>query len=182
MWETWWPGVWLGAGGVKRWTVYFWSEPFFPVLSHGVGCWFPDTLCIRITQGLPPRVRNWAGLAWDPRMYISHMFQTFWEPLCRSGPFYGHLSKEFEKLCILFTYLNWCLKFFFINLISKELNFPLLKILMFYFKIFFLFLFLAAPHSLRDLSSPTRIEPEPSAVKVRSPNHWTTREFPILMF
>ena len=49
------------------------------------------------------------------------------------------------------------------------------------------FFFLAAPCSLRDLSSPTRIEPGPVAVKVPSPNHWTAREVPlnniyILMF
>ena len=36
--------------------------------------------------------------------------------------------------------------------------------------------FLAAPCSMRDLSSPTRIEPSPPAVEARSPNHWTARE------
>ena len=42
-----------------------------------------------------------------------------------------------------------------------------------------LFSFLAAPHGMRDLSSPTRNEPEPPAVEAQSPNHWTTREFPV---
>ena len=43
--------------------------------------------------------------------------------------------------------------------------------------LFCFFVFLAALHSLWDSSSPTRIEPSPLAVKVWSPNHWTTREF-----
>ena len=30
-----------------------------------------------------------------------------------------------------------------------------------------------------DLSSPTRDEPEPPTVEAQSPNHWTTREFPV---
>ena len=42
-----------------------------------------------------------------------------------------------------------------------------------------LILFLAMLLSLRDLISPTRDEPGPSAARgVWSPNHWTTREFP----
>ena len=36
----------------------------------------------------------------------------------------------------------------------------------------------AALHGLLDLSFPTRDRTRPSAVKVPSPNHWTTREFP----
>ena len=52
-----------------------------------------------------------------------------------------------------------------------------MKVVVFLFLFLFLFL-LAMPHSLWDFSSPTRIEPGPSAVKVQSPNHWTTREFP----
>ena len=39
--------------------------------------------------------------------------------------------------------------------------------------------FLAMPQGLRDLNSPTRIEPGSPAVEVRSPNHWIAREFPI---
>ena len=42
------------------------------------------------------------------------------------------------------------------------------------------FFFLAAPHSLRDLSSPPGIEPAPPAVEARSLNHWTAREVPII--
>ena len=34
--------------------------------------------------------------------------------------------------------------------------------------------FLAVPCGLWDLSSPPGIEPGPSAVRTRSPNHWTT--------
>ena len=41
-----------------------------------------------------------------------------------------------------------------------------------------LFLFLAAPCSLWDLSSWPGVELGPSAVKARSPNHWTSRKFP----
>ena len=37
------------------------------------------------------------------------------------------------------------------------------------------FFFLATPCSLQDLSLSTRIGPRPWAVKVLSPNHWTTR-------
>ena len=38
------------------------------------------------------------------------------------------------------------------------------------------YFFLAAPRGLWGLSS----QPGPSLVKARSPNHWTTREFPTL--
>ena len=41
-----------------------------------------------------------------------------------------------------------------------------------------LFFFLAAQCSLWDLSSPTRDQTQALAVKARSPNHWTAREFP----
>ena len=44
------------------------------------------------------------------------------------------------------------------------------------------FFYLAAPDGLRGPSSQSRIEPWPSEVKVCSPNHWTTREFPIVLF
>ena len=40
------------------------------------------------------------------------------------------------------------------------------------------FFFLAAPHSLQDLGSQPGMEPRAPAVEARSPNHWTTREFP----
>ena len=40
----------------------------------------------------------------------------------------------------------------------------------------------AAPHGLRDLSSPPRDETRTTAVKVLSPNHWTTRELPVYKF
>ena len=46
----------------------------------------------------------------------------------------------------------------------------------------FFFLFLAVPYGLWDLSSPTRIEPVPSAAKAQSLNCWTTREFPVNLF
>ena len=39
--------------------------------------------------------------------------------------------------------------------------------------------FLATSHGMRDLSSPTRDESEPPTVEAQSPNHWTTREFPV---
>ena len=32
---------------------------------------------------------------------------------------------------------------------------------------------------MRDLSSPTRNEPEPPAVEAQSPNHWINRELPV---
>ena len=57
--------------------------------------------------------------------------------------------------------------FFFFNF-----NFKIL----FHFKI--LFIFWAAPHSLWDLSSPTRDWTWATAVKAPSPNHWTAGEFP----
>ena len=46
------------------------------------------------------------------------------------------------------------------------------------------FFFLAAPLGFPDLSSLTkgRIEPGATAVKVRSPNHWTAREVPTKPF
>ena len=45
---------------------------------------------------------------------------------------------------------------------------------------FLIFFFLARLHSLQDLSTPQPgIEPRPLAVKAWSPNHWTTREFPV---
>ena len=40
------------------------------------------------------------------------------------------------------------------------------------------FFFAAALHSLWDLSSPTRGEPRPEAVKASNPHHWTARELP----
>ena len=48
----------------------------------------------------------------------------------------------------------------------------------FRFKFILFFFFLAAPHGLRGLSSPTRGQTRPSAVKAWGPNHWTAREFP----
>lgn len=65
-----------------------------------------------------------------------------------SGTFYVYMSKEFKKLSVPFTYLNWYLKFFFINLISKELNSPLLRILMFNFYYYYFLLHIAAGRSL----------------------------------
>ena len=37
------------------------------------------------------------------------------------------------------------------------------------------------PHSLWDLSSPTRIKPRPLAVGAGSPNLWTVREVPSIV-
>ena len=50
----------------------------------------------------------------------------------------------------------------------------------FYFILFYSFL--ASPHDLWDLSSPTRDWTHATAVKVPSPNHWTTREFLVSHF
>ena len=44
----------------------------------------------------------------------------------------------------------------------------------------FFFSLLALPLSLWDLSSRPGIKYRPLAVRVQSPNHWTTREFPLL--
>ena len=41
----------------------------------------------------------------------------------------------------------------------------------------YIFFFLATPQGLQDLSSPTRGQTWPPAVKAQSPNHWTAREF-----
>ena len=41
---------------------------------------------------------------------------------------------------------------------------------------------LAAPCGLQDLSSLTRDQTQAPAVKVPSPNHWTTKEFPFFFF
>ena len=38
--------------------------------------------------------------------------------------------------------------------------------------------FIGTCHAMRDLSSLTRDRTQALAVKVLSPNHWTTREFP----
>ena len=38
--------------------------------------------------------------------------------------------------------------------------------------------FLATPHSMEDLSSPTRDQTHAPAVGAWSPNHWTTGEVP----
>ena len=43
-------------------------------------------------------------------------------------------------------------------------------------------LFLAAQHSLQDLSPWPGIESRPLTVKAQSPNHWTVREFSILVY
>ena len=46
------------------------------------------------------------------------------------------------------------------------------------------FFFSCLPHSWEAcgiLVSPPGAKPEPLAVKAQSPNHWTTREFPLLM-
>ena len=45
--------------------------------------------------------------------------------------------------------------------------------------LFFTLFTLAELYGMQDVSSPTRIEPMPTAVEVWSPNHWTTREIPI---
>ena len=45
-----------------------------------------------------------------------------------------------------------------------------------------LFVFLPMLHSLQDISFPNRDQTQPLAVKVQSPNHWTTREFPETCF
>ena len=49
-----------------------------------------------------------------------------------------------------------------------------------YFKIFLLFIFLAVPCSMLDLSSPPTpgIEPVLPAVEMQNLNHWTSREVP----
>ena len=47
-----------------------------------------------------------------------------------------------------------------------------------------IFFFSCLPHSWEAcgiLVSPPGAKPEPLAVKAQSPNHWTTREFPLLM-
>ena len=43
----------------------------------------------------------------------------------------------------------------------------------------FFWVFLATLRGLRDLSSLTRDRTLATTVKVPSPNHWTTREFPL---
>ena len=40
------------------------------------------------------------------------------------------------------------------------------------------FSFLAVPHGMWDLSSPTRAETCAPAMEVQNLNHWTTREVP----
>ena len=179
MWQTWWPLAWLGADAVEVDGPFLvWAVPLcFKSWRHGVGQWFPDIMCLRITQGLCPRVPSWAYLAWGSSMYISHVFQTFQEALHVRNLLC--LPKEFKKRSAPFTYLNWYLKFFFVNLISKELNFPLLKILVFNFYYYCFSLHIAA---CRSLVPWPEIEPSPLAVKAQSSNHWTTREFPLLMF
>ena len=38
------------------------------------------------------------------------------------------------------------------------------------------------PHSLQDLTSPTRDRTQPLAVKILGLNHWTAREFPVCYY
>ena len=68
----------------------------------------------------------------------------------------------------------------------RAFSFPLtsfgLSALCFSFFLSFFFFNLASPHSLWDLSSPTRDQTQAPAVKALSPNHRTTREFPALCF
>ena len=45
--------------------------------------------------------------------------------------------------------------------------------------LFFFFFFLPRCSGLLHLSSPTRDRTRPLAVKARSPNRWTAREFPL---
>ena len=42
---------------------------------------------------------------------------------------------------------------------------------------YFILFYLAMPHDLWNLSSPTSDRTRPSAVKAPNPNHWTTRKF-----
>ena len=42
----------------------------------------------------------------------------------------------------------------------------------------YVFIFLAMPHGLQDLGSPTRDRTRATAVKAPSPKHWTAREVP----
>ena len=51
-----------------------------------------------------------------------------------------------------------------------------------YFSTTFFFFFLPHCMACRILVPWSGIEPGPSAVKVWSPNHWTTREFPMTTF
>ena len=60
-------------------------------------------------------------------------------------------------------------------LISKKSSWERQDFLKFHYSYIFFF---GCATGLRDLSSPTGIEPVPSAVKMWSPNHWTTGEFP----
>ena len=46
---------------------------------------------------------------------------------------------------------------------------------------YYYYYYLAVPRSLWNLSSPTRDQTVPSAVKVLSPNHCTAREFPLCL-
>ena len=48
--------------------------------------------------------------------------------------------------------------------------------------ILFFFFFLASPYGLWDPSSLTRDQTQALAVRARSPNHWTAREFPSFFF
>ena len=50
------------------------------------------------------------------------------------------------------------------------------------FTICWFFFFLAVPRSLQNFSSLTRDRTRVPAVKAPSPNHWTTREFPVCWF
>ena len=52
----------------------------------------------------------------------------------------------------------------------------------FFLSLSFFFIFLVEPFGLWYLSSPTRDWTKPSEVKLQTPNHWTTREFPQLLF
>ena len=70
--------------------------------------------------------------------------------------------------------------------LPSALPHPTSQLIPFWFFVCFLaFGFLAEPHSWLDLPSPTRdwaMPPVPIALGAVSPNHWTTREFPILSF
>ena len=48
--------------------------------------------------------------------------------------------------------------------------------------LFSFFFSLAMPHGLQDLSSPPGDQNQAPTVKTLSPNHWTAREFPGVVF
>lgn len=87
----------------------------------------------------------------------------------------------YSRFNILLTLLHPLFSYFFLRFLSSFFSSIFLKDIS---SIIYLFLIFLAMHcqTCGILLPWSRIQPRPSAVKLRSPNHWTTRKFPSIIF